>query len=82
MTRVLLVGDDIAALSAAFAALGVASVEAYRAIAAQMDSTRPAADGLSVALMKFGSVQLAPEQRSKPVFGSDRPYLKKKKGRS
>lgn len=82
MTRVLIIGDDIAALNAAFAALGVASVEAYRIIATQMDSTRLAAEDFGAALMKFSSVQLVPEPRSKAAFGSDRPYLKKKKGRS
>jgi hypothetical protein len=82
MTRVVLIGDDIAALHAAFEALGVATVDAYRAIAVQMDSTRLAAEELGAALAKFGSLQIAAEPRSKPAFGSDRPYFKKKKGRS
>lgn len=82
MRRVLIVGDNIAALNAAFAALGVASVKAYRTIVVQMDFTRLAAEDLSVAMMKLCSAQSAPGQSSKPAFGGNRPYLKKKKGRS
>lgn len=82
MTRVVSLGDDIATLDAAFKALGAASVEAYRTIAVQMSSTRMAAEELHAALMRFSAVRLAAEPRAKPAFGSDRPYLKKKKGRS
>lgn len=78
MTRVMIIGDGAADLAAELEAMGVATI-----------STREAFQSFATALadpelnMRLAEVIDAHMQRGgAPKYGSPRPYLKKKKGRS
>lgn len=70
--RILIVGDDAKALGAVIAGLGLTSIS-------MMQSFRDLASSMPTAIEFATSL---PAAGSAPKFGSDRPYLKKKKGRS
>lgn len=69
--QVLIIGAGGAGLNAALAAVGLVGIRCIQDFRTLANSMEP-----------FEPPDVFPIQAPKPKFGSDRPYLKKKKGRS
>jgi len=78
MTRILVIGDGDANVAAQLDALGLATIntrEAFRSFTAAL-----ADPDLNIRLAQVIDAHM--QRGGAPAFGGNRPYLKKKKGRS
>ena len=78
MKRVMIIGDGAADLAVELEALGVATISSREAF--QSFATALADPELNGQLAEVIDAHM--QRGGAPVYGSDRPYLKKKKGRS